>query len=425
MHFRAILFIFFIFTQTELLADSYNEGLDAYNKQDFSKAYAIWKNIAKSDANVSSDFQWQTVGVAQKMNAQYGIALLYWLGNGREQDTEKSKYWLQLASDNGHPQATSKLGYLYLADKSVKGHAVKARHLFKKASAAGLSEAQYNLAILLLEGVGGKKSQKKATYWLKKASAQGNENAKEKLLVLATNKSRTTLFKREEKLASKNKPKVKATVKPALFSRNAKIENKLAKKITSKKVKFAIQIVVAKDPKGIERIIKKYPKINNWVSYKNPKNNIIALSLCCYRTRDQAKKAITQLPKGLRAFKPIAIEWKKDKVTNKPSGKSYKKTVSNLTEELIRNKTNFAIQIVVAKDPKGIERIIKKYPKIKNWVSYKNPKNKIIALSLCCYRTRDQAKKAVAQLPKGLRAFKPLAVEWKKTFIHKTHLKRR
>ena len=83
----------------------YQTGLDAYNAGDFVKAMAEWKEEVNRPRVPTN--------LAVYREALYAIAMLYWKGEGVEQDYSVAAVWLKQAADINHPGAQVKLGYLY------------------------------------------------------------------------------------------------------------------------------------------------------------------------------------------------------------------------------------------------------------------------------------------------------------------------
>lgn len=107
----------------------FEEGLDAYDKGDYRRAYAEWIEAAENG----------------DLAAQRNIGNLYRWGKGTEQNPSRAAYW------------------------------------YYKAAKAGFDRAQFNLAMLYFRGEGVPKDELEAIRWLDKAKEQGNDDA-EKIL---------------------------------------------------------------------------------------------------------------------------------------------------------------------------------------------------------------------------------------------------
>ncbi|MBA1432927.1 MAG: sel1 repeat family protein [Epsilonproteobacteria bacterium] len=66
----------------------------------------------------------QTAAENNISNAQYNLALMYYRGDGVQQDVKKSAEWLEKAAKNGHERAIANIGRIYMQLLDFK----KARH---------------------------------------------------------------------------------------------------------------------------------------------------------------------------------------------------------------------------------------------------------------------------------------------------------
>ena len=139
----SILVLFFL-TATNCLAD-YQTGLDAYLIGDYSKAMTEWKAVASQ--------QPEKENLAIYRESLYGIAMLYWQGDGVEQDYNVSAVWLKQAAEINHPGAQTKLGYLYTAGLGVPQNYGEAVRWFQMAAAQGDPDAKHNLDVLFEKGL--------------------------------------------------------------------------------------------------------------------------------------------------------------------------------------------------------------------------------------------------------------------------------
>ncbi len=109
----------------EVMKDQFNQGKQAYEDGNYSKAFGLLKPAAE----------------AGNPNAQYFLAIMYDFGRGVKTDHETANAW------------------------------------YLKAAEQGNDDAQYNLAISYKIGEGIEEDQNKAVYWLSKAVANGDEDA--------------------------------------------------------------------------------------------------------------------------------------------------------------------------------------------------------------------------------------------------------
>ena len=89
---------------------------------------------------------------------------------------EASAYFTKAAS-SGNSEAQYILGYIYTGGQGVKYDLSKALAWYTKAAMAGHTNAQINLGFMYIGGQGTKKDYKKAAYWINKAKESGSAKA--------------------------------------------------------------------------------------------------------------------------------------------------------------------------------------------------------------------------------------------------------
>ena len=144
----------------------YEFGLDAYKHGDYLTALNEWLSVANSpEGSISPAIQAETL---------YAIAMLYWTGQGVEQDTVAAAGWLRRAAEMNHAGAQAKLGYLYSSGQGVKQSDFEAFKWFQMAARQGDADAQYNLGVLYREGQGVQRDEDQAMKWFREAAANGD-----------------------------------------------------------------------------------------------------------------------------------------------------------------------------------------------------------------------------------------------------------
>ena len=113
-------------------------------------------------------------GVAE---AQYGLALRHFEGDGVEKDAKEAVKWLKKASDQGLAKAQNELGCSYYNGEGIEKDLVTAFALFTEAANKGNANAQANLGLCYYFGDGTYKDFAQATKWLKKAAIKGIDYA--------------------------------------------------------------------------------------------------------------------------------------------------------------------------------------------------------------------------------------------------------
>lgn len=109
---------------------------------------------------------------------QYILGLIYTRGVNlgsiqQEPDTEKGRYWLEKASDNGVANASAVLSEIYRQGLDVDKNMEKSLSLLKKSASCGYADAQYELAKMYFDKNNNFFSLKKAAYWYEKAAENG------------------------------------------------------------------------------------------------------------------------------------------------------------------------------------------------------------------------------------------------------------
>ena len=121
-----------------MIADShadYEDGLDAAMRGDYETAYREFQLAAENGLSL----------------AQYNLAILYFMGQGVEQNDEQAFFWTREAAQQGHLGAQYNLGSLYLDGRGVAQDANTGRDWMERAARAGHGPAAISLARMLQE----------------------------------------------------------------------------------------------------------------------------------------------------------------------------------------------------------------------------------------------------------------------------------
>ena len=132
------------------------------------------KGIASFQLNHSKANQGDT-------DAQFNLALLYYIGVGTPQDSKQAVYWYTKAAEQGHVNAQYSLGSLY-----YDGYGEEVRQDFKlavywltKAAEQGHIQAQYLLGHMYEYDDEPPQDYKLAFFWYTKAAEQNHYFAKQ------------------------------------------------------------------------------------------------------------------------------------------------------------------------------------------------------------------------------------------------------
>ena len=121
---------------TGIASDTFERGISAYEKQQYTKAFELIKDSAeqgktraqyllgtmyRSGIGVEADeyegFYWcQKAAEEGLREAQFQVGLMYLEGEGVTPDEEKAIEWLWAAADRGYTQATELLQYILSGD---------------------------------------------------------------------------------------------------------------------------------------------------------------------------------------------------------------------------------------------------------------------------------------------------------------------
>jgi TPR repeat protein len=114
-------------------ANVFQDGLNAFNKEDYKTAYQLFLKLAEQ-------------GVSE---AQYNLGLMYGKGMGVVKDQTQAIKWWELAAEQGNGKAQTNLGWMFERGKGVPKDFQKAEKWYQLASDQGVAKAQEKLNLLL------------------------------------------------------------------------------------------------------------------------------------------------------------------------------------------------------------------------------------------------------------------------------------
>ena len=162
-------------------ADSAEAYLRAAANANYAKAQAQLGDLyfnQNTRNGFSKALEWYQKAAQQNDGqGQYGLAYMYFYGQGVAKDIPTAWGWYQKAAANGYSEAMLQLGYLYDTGIGTKADAKIAADWYQKAIAAGNVTAIYNLALMYLEGEGVKKDQAKAMRLLEEGAEASSADA--------------------------------------------------------------------------------------------------------------------------------------------------------------------------------------------------------------------------------------------------------
>ena len=220
MKLKILLVLVGLFVEFSAMAGDLEQGLAAYNKQNYEEAMNWWVIAAKqgnADAQynlgvmydngrgVPQDYKeaakwYQLAAMQGHASAQHNLGVMYEVGRGIPQDDSEAVRLYQLAANQGNASAQLNLGYMYAHGRGVPQDDSEAVRLFQLAANQGNDVAQLNLGNRFSIGKGVPQNYSEAKKWYSLAAEQGNQAAKDKLDSLPD----------KIKLASKERKNIKA-----------------------------------------------------------------------------------------------------------------------------------------------------------------------------------------------------------------------
>lgn len=140
----------------------FDSGFLAYIDGEFAVAYKEWLPAAENG----------------HVEAQFGIAMLYFKGQGVALDLAEAARWFAAAAEQGSMRARTQLGGMYARGEGVEADWTRAIAWWHKAAAQGSERAQYQLGLVYEHGSGIARDLDAAKRWYGEAAAQGYEPAR-------------------------------------------------------------------------------------------------------------------------------------------------------------------------------------------------------------------------------------------------------
>ena len=137
--------------------------------QDFQKGLAA----AQAGDYATALKEWTPLAISGDRNAQFNLALMYYIGRGGPTDYAKAVGWSRLAAERGHVSAQSFLASMYKDGKGVLQDYVEAVKWWRLAAEQGDADAQTNLGWMYNDGKGVLQDNATAHMWYNIAAANG------------------------------------------------------------------------------------------------------------------------------------------------------------------------------------------------------------------------------------------------------------
>ena len=339
---KYLLFVITLSVTTICKAD-FNEGVEAYNRGDYTTALKKWEAIAEQ-SSINNNFEWHPKLSQHVPDSQYAVALLYWQGKGVNQDYKKAEKWLTLAAAAGHSEAQLKLAYLLMMGLTGAENYIDAKQWLEKSANQGNVDAQYNLAMLYFKGLGVKQDHEEAKKWLAGPVKQGDKSAINLLAQInsthqlppppmqapleppanTSDAPKTDLagpVKQGDKSAINSFAETNSThqlppppmsaIAPKPLEPPANTSDAPKTDATIPAGDYAIQLYVSDKQSDVIKVMEKWQAtLNPMTMFDKMKNGkrLFVLAYGSYLTTSQATNAITTLPAELKKNKPWVIK---------------------------------------------------------------------------------------------------------------------
>ena len=118
---KKLLFTLLFLTLGAAWGGAYEDGLTAYNRNDFATTIKLWRPLAEQGDAV----------------AQSNLGVMYSTGQGVTQDYKEALKWYRLAAEQGNAIAQTSLGWMYDQGQGVTQDYKEAARLWRLAAEKG------------------------------------------------------------------------------------------------------------------------------------------------------------------------------------------------------------------------------------------------------------------------------------------------
>jgi len=144
-----------------VFGDDFQDGFDAYQKQDYKTAYKLWLPLAEQG----------------NARAQFNLGLMYDKGRGVPQDDKEAVKWCRLSAEQGDAKAQYNLALMYEDGRGVPQNYKEAVRLYRLSAEQGDALAQYNLGFMYFNGRGVPQDYVLAHMWWNISGSSGYKDA--------------------------------------------------------------------------------------------------------------------------------------------------------------------------------------------------------------------------------------------------------
>jgi TPR repeat protein len=161
---KLLVCILFVLINTQVTAQDYYKGLDAYGTGDYASALEEFNALAKQE----------------NARGQFMLGVMYGSGAGVPKDYSKAAKWYRLSAQQGYSYAQHNLGFMYYNGRGVMKDYSKAAKWLRLSAKQGYSTSQFNLGVMYEDGDGVIKDNVTAHMWYNISSANGDEHAEDR-----------------------------------------------------------------------------------------------------------------------------------------------------------------------------------------------------------------------------------------------------
>ena len=156
-----ILSIAFLLWGGASYAASFEDGVEAHKRGDFSNALRIFRLVAEQG----------------DPTAQYNLGAMYHIGEGVLQDYKEALKWYRMSADQGIASAQFNLGLMYSNGEGVPQDYKEALKWYRMSAEQGNAKAQFNLGLMYSNGNGVPQDDVYAHMWWNISGSNGHEQA--------------------------------------------------------------------------------------------------------------------------------------------------------------------------------------------------------------------------------------------------------
>lgn len=161
---KLILMIVLAWAMPSLANAGYQEAEDAFDRGDAPTALKEFQALADNN----------------DARGQYGLGIMYDLGEGVPQSSEEAAKWYRLSAEQGYADAQNNLGVMYENGEGVPRNYDEALKWYRKAAELGNTDAPNNIGVMHMSGSGVRRDFVKAFMWFSIAGKGDPEAASNK-----------------------------------------------------------------------------------------------------------------------------------------------------------------------------------------------------------------------------------------------------